>query len=400
LRSIPTMLHSKKMDGPLARSLREEIGWLREHSENKIIIDTLKKSISSEGSICYNNENISELNVNNIDSTPIEDAMNVCSTLETHGGIEAAVLRDACESMITLRKMIIQKDWNAVKKICDENSKNFIELINVQNEYKRALEEAEDRIIILTCIQACSIDSGGPSGIIGQMLLSTIDTRILDTAINQARKWTCRSKKSKTCLKTCEILKSLRTSLTMSDWVGIEDILRDARKQLDNSNSSSGLLTCCYHELEFIRLETLDRKMITSIKIAIEKGSVLSTKDMMRLLSGGSTNNISTVALDSAVKEWSIYLTNNHKVNSFLLSSQKDEEESFFGLFPSKEAKLLLSTATFLKAGRTALQSSDARSLQHILSEGVGISLLDDDIDDTNSEVSITFFLIFNSFNF
>ena len=379
--SVPNMLRSISSNGPLANTLRDEINIFREHSENQLMIDALINAVGSPspGGIASTDAPVGKLDVSMVDPKPLEEALRYCTSLSTNGGSEVRQLKEAAESMVVLRVAVLESRWEDALKECESAPSEYKQLARVSNEYERALEESEDRLIVLSCQEA--LISGGPSGSIGYFDISVVSTKILDATVRQSQQWTCRSDLSKRSLKTCELLRTLRTSLEMSDWIGIESVLRDARRALDSgSRGGGGLLPECLNELEFIRLEALNRKIADVLNVAIGQGSVatLSATTLLLLLSGGHSGNmsdqISTSSLDSVARDWSEDMVKtSFKLGAFVKLENSDRRE--FGRFPSEECQLLLRTTSVLRSARSAIRLSDSKALQHVLSEIVGISL-------------------------
>ena len=97
---------------------------------------------------------------------------------------------------------------------------------------------------------------------------------------------------------------------------------------------------------------------------------------------------LSTVELDDVCQKYSKQNIHLFQTDQSFHKKEKKEKKrlnhTLFGIFPSSECTLLLSTCNWLRSCRKSFQASDSEALQHVLSQIVGLST--NDIDEEKQQ--------------
>ena len=416
--------------------LGQEIIRIRDHFENSIIISSLTQALGKGGCTTFGIEEIkdmtgdsrnimsstsdlTEIPIGRLDTSSIsceglEIAQKKCAlipegTLHTLGSIKARSLRVIVPEICVLRNALSSNDWMEVKRLADKLISKYTNdtgpaYMYVEAEAMRAKYEAEHHLLVKMSREACL--EGGPRGKIGDLILETIKTDKLNGAVSCGHLWGCQSVLAKVAIRTVELVQKIRACLTIGDWQGVEGVIRKAHRYFDNSRARQknqerlpesaykssqestissaeedvGLLVESHFELERVRLEMLNNKIISTLSSALSHGRIndIPLDERMGLLQnrvlGTKAHDyltvISTRDIDIALSEWA---NPQHSVDSFLLE-KRDATHEAFGNFPSHKAEKLLASAKLLRGARRSLKQRDASSLYESLKEIVGTS--------------------------
>ena len=287
--NVPIMLRSNDSNQasdsgthPNVVPLLQELKNLLEHSENKKIISQLtalvgNSSTANSGSISTIRSPIGEMDVSLISTTVLKECLHQHETnFSTKGGKEAQLLTAGCVQLIELRELLYHQKYSAVIDMCVSTSataafEKYVTIVPIMEEVERAVEESEDQVLCQLCHEALIRKEDQPEGKVGQLNVLNVNTKLIDNVIRKGQAWNCTSDRSSRYMLSCEYIRRLRTCLTMSDWIGVEHVLQEClskMKESQRSNQSSSndspLVNCCLFELELIRLEMYNSKMVSS----------------------------------------------------------------------------------------------------------------------------------------
>ena len=256
---------------PVINILLKEVELIRRHLHMSEYYEEVFNLLTAGG--IYEGHSIEEVDVNDIDTTNIDTAIQFKAILQDEGThIPKSIVNvvDTLKSISALRNAVKEKNYSLMSSLCDSIQQSTISPYpeKLRTEVKVVKQIIDNNSIITTMKE--ELQRGKLAGAVGQVLSGKVSFSSMVQKANECKNLNPNTNEAKTLVKTAELLAPVRKLLCDNpvDWREVQK----CSEKLMTEDAISDIHESVLPELKLISAHASDTLLCKKLEEALEKG--------------------------------------------------------------------------------------------------------------------------------
>lgn len=282
-------LSAQSVEFLLGETTLQEVQLVQDHFDNYIMIQELTTVLQSRGP----HGPIGTLSIDGVDVEEMSLVIHKSERTKPKTK-EAQVLLDSAHVILDVRSALIGGDWGGVEALLDgvatrDNAipapdpgpgaplprAGFARSVHAKarGELLRVREEVDCRIVVAELSK--SLESGGATGDVGNLNITTVTVERLVVAMDLGTKLGCPTQKSKHLYALAKLVWQVRQALLSRDWDSVESLLESSSEVLGLSGTlppGCDVPKACTLEFGVLAAEINNRRVQQKLRAALQTG--------------------------------------------------------------------------------------------------------------------------------